>query len=266
MIRFYDAHNHLQDERFNGLAERLLSEARAAGLSAMAVNGSGVEDWPAVAALARAHPGVVIPNFGVHPWYAREQPDDWVDRLRYWLVEFPGAGVGEIGLDRWKPGLAWEGQREVFEAQLRLAAELDRPASVHCLQAWGPLTESLEQTPRPSRGILLHSYSGSAELLPRLLPLDAHFSFPGYFADARKARRQEFFRHMPIERLLVETDAPDQPLPGSLATHPLAGPAGNPLNHPANIGAVYAFVARLRGAELADVSAHVERNFRRLFG
>lgn len=265
MIRLYDAHNHLQDGRFAGQADRLLAEAQAAGVSAMVVNGSGVGDWPAVAAIARAHPDIVIPCFGVHPWYAHEQPADWMDQLRYWLGEFPAAGVGEIGLDRWKPDLAWEGQREVFESQLRLAAERNRPASIHCLQAWGPLTESLEQTPHPARGFLLHSYGGSTELLDRLLPMGAHISFPGYFAHERKTRQQATFRRAPLDRLLIETDAPDQPLPDSLATHQLADPAGDPINHPANLAAIYEFVARLRGIELADLSAQVERNFRRLF-
>lgn len=266
MIRLYDAHNHLQDERFAGQTEKLIAAARAEGLTAMVVNGSGVEDWPAVAALARAHPDIVIPSFGVHPWYAHEQPADWMDQLAYWLREFPAAGVGEIGLDRWKPDLPWDGQREVFEAQLRLAADLNRPASIHCLQAWGALVETLDQTARPMRGILLHSYGGSAELVARLLPMGAHFSFPGYFADARKARQQEAFRAIPLERLLIETDAPDQPLPDAFVAHPLADTAGKPINHPANIAGVYAFVAQLRGLTLDALATRVEDNFRRLFG
>jgi TatD DNase family protein len=266
MIRLFDAHNHLQDERFAGHANRLLDEAQSAGVAAMVVNGSGADDWPTVAALARAHPGVVIPSFGVHPWYVHEQPADWMDRLRDWLDEFPEAGVGEIGLDRWKPGLPWDGQRDLFEAQLRLAAERNRPVSIHCLQAWGPLVESLEQTPRPARGFLLHSYGGSAELLNRLLPLGVYISFPGYFAHERKTRQQEIFRHAPIDRLLIETDAPDQLLPDSLATHQLADSAGRAINHPANLAAVYAFVAQLRGLSVAELAGRVEENFRRLFG
>jgi TatD DNase family protein len=266
MNRLYDAHNHLQDERFDGRRGALVDAARAAGVVRMVVNGSGVDDWPAVAALAQRHPGFVQPSFGVHPWYVHEQPADWPERLRGWLKDFPEAGVGEIGLDRWKPGLPWDGQPEAFDAQLRIAAELDRPASIHCLQAWGPLVEQLEQAPRPARGFLLHSYGGSADLLARLLPLGAYVSLPGYFAHERKARQRETFRRVPGERLLIETDAPDQPLPPERVTHPLADAAGQPLNHPANLAAVYAFAAELLGRPLPDLVAQVEVNFQRLFG
>ncbi len=265
MIRLYDAHNHLQDERFDGRQTDLVEAAHAAGVARMVVNGSGVDDWPAVADLARRFPDIVLPSFGVHPWALHEQPANWPGRLRDYLLEFPNAGVGEIGLDRWKPDLEWDGQEDALRAQLRFAAELERPASIHCLQAWGPLVETLENEPLPARGVLLHSYGGAPDLIPRLAKRGAYFSLPGYFAHERKSRQREAFRHAPLDRLLIETDAPDQPLPDELATHRLTGPAGNPINHPANIGAVYAFAARLLHLPIEELASRVESNFLRLF-
>jgi TatD DNase family protein len=180
--------------------------------------------------------------------------------------------VGEIGLDRWKPGLAWEAQPTVFAEQLRLAAERDLPASIHCLQAWGPLLEQLRAGPRPTRGFLLHSYGGPVELVPELTRLGAYFSLPGYFAHPRKLRQRETFRRVPPERLLLETDAPDQPLPEERVRHRVPAPPGaadaatRPLNHPANLGAVYAYAAEWLGRPLEDLAALVEANFLRLFG
>jgi TatD DNase family protein len=233
-----DAHNHLQDERFAGRQDQLIAEARAAGVGAMMVNGSSEEDWPAVADLARRHPGFILPNFGYHPWYIHQRSPAWADRLQALLAEFPAAGVGEIGLDRWKAGLSWDGQEEVFLRQVNLAAERGRVASIHCLKAWGRLVELLEANPRPACGFILHSYGGSAELVDRLAPLGAYFSCPGCFARPDKEHKLDAFRRVPAGRLLVETDAPDQLPPEELITHPLADPAGQPINHPANLAAI----------------------------
>lgn len=266
MIRLYDAHNHLQDERFAGCQDELLRTARDAGIVRMVVNGSGVGDWPVVADLAHRHPDIVHPSFGVHPWYVHEQPADWLARLARQLDAHPRAGVGEIGLDRWKPDLTWEGQEAAFRAQLQLAAERNRPVSIHCLQAWGPLVEILEAAPRPACGFLLHSFGGAKELVPRLAALGAYFSLPGYYAHERKARQRDTFRVIPPDRLLIETDAPDQLPPESCIAHPLAAADGTPLHHPANLSAIHAFAARTLDLSPDALAARVESNFIRLFG
>lgn len=270
-MRFYDAHNHLQDERFGGRQEELLAVCRREGVAAMVVNGACEADWPAVAALARRHPDLVIPSFGYHPWYVGERTPAWREALERVLRETPGAVVGEIGLDRWRPGLDLVAQEEVFVRQLRLAAERDLPASIHCLQAWGKLFELLRAGPRPGRGVLLHSYGGPVEMIAPLAALGAYFSLPGYFAHERKRRQRETFRHVPPDRLLIETDAPDQSLPEDRTKHCWPDPAEasgaeRRLNHPANLGAVYAFAAELLGRPLEDLAAQVEANFIRLFG
>ncbi len=263
--RLFDAHNHLQDERFGGRQAQLVAEARAAGVTRMVVNGSCAEDWPAVAELAHRFPDLVIPSFGLHPWTVTERKPDWAEQLERWL-DTPGAAVGEIGLDRWKPDLPWEGQEEVFLRQLALSAERNRPASIHCLQAWGRLVELLEQNPRPACGFLLHSYGGSAELVERLAPLGAYFSLPGAFAREHKTRQREAFLRVPPDRLLIETDAPDQLLPAGRVPHPLLDPTtGEPLNHPANLSAVYAFATELYKEPPVQLANRVGQNFCRLF-
>jgi TatD DNase family protein len=210
-MRLYDAHNHLQDDRFGGRQAELLAACRQAGVARMVVNGSCEADWPDVLALAQAHPEV-LPSFGYHPWHFHERSPDGRRSLVSFLDAVPSA-VGEIGLDRWKPGLAYDGQEELFVAQLRLAAERNLPVSIHCLQAWGRLFDLLKAGPRPERGFLLHSYGGPQEMVKPLADLGAYFSLPGYFAHERKHRQRETFRHVPRERLLLETDAPDQLLP-----------------------------------------------------
>ncbi len=284
-VRLRDAHNHLQDDRFAGRQDALVAEAAEAGVGRMVVNGSGEADWPAVAALAARHPQVVVPSFGCHPWYLGERTPHWREELVRRLDTIPGAVIGEIGLDRWmlenperwRAYLGPEGagaappsmteQETAFVAQLRLAAERNVAASIHCLRTFGRLLELLEKHPRPARGFLLHSYGGPVELVAPLAKLGGYFSFPGYFAHERKARQRKVFRAVPPERLLIETDAPDQLPPEALNRHPLTDTAaGGALNHPANLAAIYEYLADFFGEPVGALAVRVAANFDRLFG
>ena len=263
-MKFCDAHNHLQDDRFGGQQKDLLTVCEKAGVARMVVNGTCEEDWPQVLALARGNK-MVLPSFGYHPWHVYKRTPDWRKNLEKLLDTVPSA-VGEIGIDRWKPGLDFVGQEEVFLAQLQIAAERNLPASIHCLQAWGRLLELLQNHPRPARGFALHSFGGPAEMIPALAKLGAYFSFPGYFLQARKLKQRETFKAVPADRLLIETDAPDQLLPDDKNHFPLIGTDGKPLNHPANLPAVYYGLAEFLGEKPASLAARVGENFRRVFG
>jgi TatD DNase family protein len=264
-MRLFDAHNHLHDERLGGHTNDLMAVCVREGLTAMVVNGSCEGDWPAVLQLAQQFPQV-IPSFGYHPWYLHERTADWQKSLLQFLEKMPSA-IGEIGLDRWKQGLDYAPQEEAFVWQLQLAAERNLPASIHCLQAWGRMHELLRSGPRPSRGFLLHSYGGPREMVEQLAKLGAYFSLPGYFAHERKVKHREAFQHVPLDRLLIETDAPDQSLPDSRIRHALVEPAtGRAVNHPGNLPSVYEFAAELRGISVEALADQVEDNFNRLFG
>lgn len=264
-MRLYDAHNHLQDERLAPCLETVMERVTKAGVTRMVVNGAGEGDWPAVLALARRYPQV-LPSFGYHPWYVQERTAHWQSNLIQFLDLIPSA-IGEIGLDRWKEGLDLPAQEEVFLWQLRLAAERNLPASIHCLQAWGRLHDILRAEPLPRCGFVLHSYGGPRELIVPLAKLGAYFSLPGYYAHERKSKQRETFRHVPRERLLIETDAPDQLLPDERNAYPLTDArTGKSLNHPANLSAVYQFAAELLAEPVEKLAAQVEANFLRVFG
>ena len=230
----------------------------------MVVNGSCEEDWPQVLQLAKRYKEV-LPSFGYHPWYVGERTPDWKKTLVGFLDAVPSA-IGEIGLDRWIENYDLPTQEEVFVFQLKLAAERNLPVSIHCLQAWGRLFELLREQPRPQCGFLLHSYGGPKEMVEPLAKLGAYFSLPGYFAHERKQRQRETFLHVPSDRLLIETDAPDQMLPDEQNAHPLPNTAdGKPVNHPANLRAVYNLAAELFQEPVEKLAARVEQNFQNLF-
>jgi len=264
-LRLYDAHNHLQDSRLGGDLDGIVAATRAAGVVKMVVNGSAEEDWPQVLKLAGRFPEV-IPSSGYHPWHVRERTSDWQHELMRCLDALP-SGVGEVGLDRWIKDYDLVAQEEVFQSQLRLAAERNLPLSIHSLQAWERMLEILQAGPRPQCGFLLHSYGGPREMVAPLADLGAYFSLPGYFAHARKGRQREAFLAVPNDRLLIETDAPDQSLPPERVEYPLPDDGwGNAIvNHPANLGAVYRFAAELFDEPLELLAGRVERNFLTLF-
>ncbi len=265
MSPLYDAHNHLQDHRFPKEPSTLIQEATELGVARMVVNGCSESDWGDVLVLARRFP-ILLPSFGCHPWYLEDRSESWESRLNWHLDQVPSA-IGEIGLDRWKCPQTIEIQKEVFARTLRIAAARNLPVSIHCLEAWGCLYDLLRSEPLPHRGFLLHSYGGPQEMVKPLASLGAYFSFSGYFAQERKTRQRETFLAVPGDRLLIETDAPDQLPPPALVGFPLADAAtGRALNHPANLKAVYQFVARMFGEEEPSFAARVESNFLRLFG
>jgi TatD DNase family protein len=177
------------------------------------------------------------------------------------------AAIGEVGLDRWIRNADLPRQEDTFRWQLQLAAERNLPVSIHCLQAWGSLLEMLKRGPVLQRGFVLHSFGGPREMIDPLCKLGAYFSLPGYFAHGRKIRQRETFKQVPRERLLIETDAPDQSLPEERVEFPLPpDAAGKPVNHPANLTAVYRFASELLEEPLESLARQVELNFQRVFG
>ena len=279
MPPLYDAHQHFHFDPLTPHRAAILKDLQAIGLKKAVVNATNESEWPVVAALARELPWVV-PSHGIHPWDAGDRTKGWRERLRAMLVADPAAGIGEIGLDRWiidgvrpdDPRIAGirvaplAEQIEVFSGQLSLAAELDRAASIHCVQAFGALLETLQKSPCARRGFLLHGYSGPAEMIKTFADLGAYFSFNVELEGERHAARRENFKQVPLDRLLVETDAPTKAPPDDCNRFPL--PAGADVvgpNNPANVVVTYEALAKLRDLPVDALATQVETNFKRLF-
>ncbi|MCC5806686.1 MAG: TatD family hydrolase [Opitutales bacterium] len=261
-----DAHTHLQDPRFAAAGFDVPAWLRErSGAYACAVNATDEADWDAVARLAE-HPGV-HPVYGLHPWKIAGRRRGWEERLCLRLEGDPSAGVGETGLDRWIEGHDLDDQLGVFRVHMKIAAELNRPLTVHCLRAWGAMRDCLAAGPLPERGFLLHAYGGPAEMLGSFVDMGAYFSFSTYFTDPRRHRVRDTFAHIPAERLLVETDAPAMPPPPRLNRNHLDDPEdGSPLNHPANLALALAALAEIRSETVAALEQRTAENFLRWWG
>jgi len=263
-MELHDAHCHYQ---FAEVPYAAVEQARADGVGLAMINGSAPADWDDVAALGRRDPRNRV-SFGLHPWDVPTAPAGWEERLRAILLAHPAAGVGEMGLDRWVRDFDPVAQEAAFRAQLALAVELDRPLTIHCVRAIGPLMELVRTLPLPRRVFLLHSWNGPVELIPELARLGAYFSFSAHHLPERKAHlRDQFAAAIPRARILVETDAPALcPAPEYRRRELAPDPAGTEQNHLSNLVRINAELARTMGVTPEESAALTAANFARLFG
>ncbi|XP_058195507.1 uncharacterized protein LOC131311894 isoform X1 [Rhododendron vialii] len=283
MVKLFDSHCHLQDPRIYAKVPQLITTALETGVVHFAVNGISEKDWHLVKQMSNHYPSVV-PCFGLHPWFVPERTPNWFATLKAFFESTPSAAVGEIGLDKGSYGkeIDFQDQIEVFRKQLELAKELKRPASIHCVRAFGDLLQIMKSVGPFPHGVILHSYMGSAEMVPDFSQLGAYFSFSGFLMLMKESKAKKMLKSVPSERILLETDAPDA-LPKSNGVDSLYPVEGDDslnqskdasatsdqpketLNHPANIHNVLKYVSSLlemREELLADLSY---RNAIRLF-
>ncbi|TAG11243.1 MAG: TatD family deoxyribonuclease [Verrucomicrobia bacterium] len=255
-----DSHNHLHDARLSDPPQRI-KEMRKTGISGCMVNATQPSDWRAVLSLREAFPTFIQASLGVHPWHAGAVGEGWGDDLIKLLENNPVLSIGECGLDMWVQSPPIEQQISVFGKQLEIANRLDRAVTIHCLKAWQPLLDCFEKCGTPRR-FLMHSFGGSQEMAERLLDLGAFFSFSGYYLEPRKTKVLDVFRKLPLERILLETDAPDMSPPAHMLTHPLPDGA----NHPANLAAIARALADARCCDPAELAAATCKNHCEVFG
>lgn len=263
----FDSHCHLHDVRMDACRDEALARARAAGICGMLLAGVDLPGWHVEAALARQHADLAM-SFGVHPQIVPELDDTTLtvqlDALAEALSQRhlstlprPHA-VGEIGLDGVdaERRAALPRQERAFRAQLALAREHDLPIVLHILRTHGESLRILKADGVPRRGGVVHSYSGSAELVPEYLKLGLSISFAGAVTHPNARRIAAAARVVPLERLLVETDAPDQ-------TPWARRPAQN---EPAFLPEILDALAIIREEPAAILVAATSHNARRLFG
>ena len=210
----YDAHCHYHlDESSEAVAERsdLLNELGGATLMAM-----GEQDWDQVRSVSQKD-SLAHYALGVHPWLAHHYMGrrDWLASLEDRLRSDSRAVVGEIGLDRkWRAPetdvVEYQAQRDVFLAQLKLAGELGRPVSVHCVKAQGDLYKALDQCAELPPAIYFHAFGGAVGTAEQLLR-SKRFGDRLYFGFAacvnlRSPKTRAVIQSIPHDRLLLESD------------------------------------------------------------
>lgn len=258
-----DTHCHIDRPEFDLDRDEVLARARAAGVERVIVPAIGPGWWDGLLSIVEARADLLSCGLGIHPQEipALDPADDAkaIQRLGELLQAGRAVAVGECGLDAptaAQPGGGMERQVRLFEAQLGLARDLRLPVLLHVFRCQGEAVRVLERFGKLPAGGVLHSYSGSAELVKRWSRLDLHFSFTGPVTFERSRRIHEAARAVPPDRLLVESDAPDQP----------PSTRRGERNEPGFLPEVARALAVVRGEDAEELAARTTLNARRLFG
>ena len=232
-------------------ADELVARALEAGVDRIVSVGSGLDSCRETLAIAGRHDGVFA-ALGIHPHQAAEPDATQLDELRELLADERAVAVGETGLDFYRDYAPCDRQRELFERQLELAADLGKTIVVHTRDASAETAATLQ----PFVGtVVLHCFS-APELLPVALERGYYLSFAGNVTYPKAEELREAVRAVPADRLLAETDSP------YLAPQPRRGRP----NEPANVVHTVAALAAARGEDAAELSDRLDANASAAFG
>ncbi len=248
-----DTHCHLDAREFDRDRGGVMARARAAGVTTQVIPAITLAGFEDLRRLCDGTPGL-HPAWGLHPLFLAEHAPEHLRALRDWLERERPVAVGECGLDFYVDGLDRDLQQDYFLRQLELAREFGLPVIIHARRAVEAVIKAIRAT-GGLRGVV-HSFSGSAEQAAQLFRLGFHLGIGGPVTYPRARRLRAVVATMPAEWLLLETDAPDQPLHGHQGER----------NEPARLADVLQVVATLRDEEPAALAAATSRNARALFG
>lgn len=251
---YFDAHAHLDDEQFVQGLDEVVENMRVVGVTGVVNAACDLASCASSQALAERYPWCWC-TAGIHPHYAQDADEIAYQRIRQFASHSRCVAIGEIGLDYHYDLSPRDVQRKVFADQLALAHELRLPVVLHLREAYQDANEILSaHRELLTDGVLLHCYSGSAELVRDVYnKLDCYYSFGGAITFAK--HKEEVLRAIPKERLLLETDCP------YMTPVPLRGRR----NSPANLPIICAKMADLLGLDDQEMQEFTYQNARRFY-
>ena len=251
-MRLVDSHSHFDVGDFDRDRAEAHARALAAGVDRQIVPAIDAHTWPRLREVCAGVPGL-HPAYGLHPVYLETHRRHDLDTLREWIQRERPVAVGECGLDFYVDGLDRDEQQRYFDAQLALAVEFKLPVIVHARRAVDAVIAAIRRHPGV-RGVV-HSFPGSPEQARQLHQLGFLLGIGGPVTYARANRLRNLVAGMPLDQLLLETDAPDQPDAGHRGLR----------NEPAHLPHVLDVVARLRNEAPEAIAAATTANAERLF-
>ena len=251
-----DTHCHLDAAEFAADRAAVVGAARAAGVSAMVVPAVATGNFSAVRDCCQRY-AQCFPAYGLHPLYLAGAGDADLATLRRWLRDelsgsLPPVAVGEIGLDFYAPGFDAANQQSFFVEQLKIARDFDLPVLVHVRRAVDQVLQGLRRI-GVRRGIA-HAFNGSRQQADEFIRLGFMLGFGGAMTYPGSTRIRQLASALPIEAIVLETDAPDIP-PCWLA-------GGR--NTPAELPRIADTLAELRGVASVEIHAATSANARSL--
>ena len=264
MPSFTDTHCHLDFNRFDQDRDQVIQRARDAGVVWILNPGIDLHTNQVAIDLANNYPGVINAAVGIHPNFGEPWRSDILPTLRE-QAQKPGvAAIGEIGLDYYRQHTLFDQQRMMFELQLELAADLNLPVVIHNRESTDDLLAILStwqrgltssHHPLASRPGVLHSFSAGADTALAAIEMGFYIGITGPVTFTNAQQRKEITRELPLDHLLLETDAP------YLTPHPHRGKR----NEPAYIPLIAQEIARLHSVSIQQVAEVTHANAQRLF-
>jgi TatD DNase family protein len=251
-MELVDSHCHLDVPEFDADRAAVVERARAAGVTRIVVPAIDAAAWPKLSRVCAADDGLHA-AYGLHPLLLSDHRPQHLQELGDWIQRERPVAVGECGLDFLVEELDRDTQQRYFQAQLELAREFGLPLIVHARRAVEQVIHAIRAV-GGLRGVV-HSYAGSQEQARQLHELGFLIGLGGPVTYARAKRLRRVAAQVPLEQLLLETDAPDQPDCESRGTR----------NEPARLPRVLAEIARLRDMEPEALAEATTANARRLF-
>ncbi len=254
MMEYIDTHTHAYDEAFAGSEDEVIARGVAAGVTIQIQADVDSRERDRMFALVERHPDVLRPMLGLYPGSVDK---DWrreIDALEAWRDRGIVA-VGEIGLDYHYGAEFKAEQMEAFRVQLEMAAAWDLPVNIHLREATEDFFAIIEDCRHLHLRGNLHAFSGSAETFERLRRLGDWYVGIGGVLTFKKASLAETVKRIPLECILLETDAP------YLTPTPHRGER----NESAYIPLIAEFLARQKGISVEEVAAVTTANAKRLF-
>lgn len=257
MKSYADSHSHLSDFRIEAEVESMIARAQAEGIHQYLQGGVGPEDWQRQKSLKAKYPGVRL-CFGLHPYWIADHSDEECEAAMDLLaLEIQKAeALGELGLD-FRPKImkdSYERQIEFFQAQLELADVSHKPLVLHLVQAFDDTQRIFDLWGVSKASGMVHSFNGSAKEAEKYLQRDLFLSIGGPVVRPDNQRLQQAVRMIPLEKLLVETDSPDQPPPRLRGTW----------NEPSSLWDVARMIGQLKNLPAEEVLDISSRNLEKL--
>lgn len=253
-MEYIDTHSHAYDEAFAGCEDEVVARGVAAGVTVQLQADIDSRERGRMFALVERHPGVLRPMLGLYPGSVDK---DWrreIDALEAWR-DRDIVAVGEIGLDYHYGADFKAEQQEAFRVQLELAAAWDLPVNIHLREATEDFFRIIEDCRHLHLRGNLHAFGGSVETFERLRRYGDWYVGIGGVVTFKKASLAETVKHIPLERILLETDAP------YLTPVPHRGER----NESAYIPFIADFIARQKGVSPEEVAAVTTANAKTLF-
>ncbi len=249
-----DSHVHLDNPRFNKDRERLIKNLQRDGIS-MVLHASSDLNTSIKAVQASEEYDFIYASVGYHPHNAKDMTDESLEILESFTSKKRVVAIGEIGLDYHYDHSPREVQKEAFKKQIRLARKLNLPYIVHDREAHDDLLTIMKEESYDGMRGIMHCFSGSVELAREFIKLGFLISLAGPLTFNNAKKPKEVAKEIPLEHLLVETDAP------YLTPHPFRGKR----NEPAYVRYVAQEIAALKRISYEEVATATTNNFKKMF-